>query len=478
MLLCTAAVLGTCARAPTMLDEIHAVGELRVVTRDGPNTYFDSGGGPSGPEYELLQEFADHLQVPLRLIVVDRAADVLPMVISGQAHLAAAGLTVDAENARQVDFGPVYQQVTEHLVYRDGRRRPQSVRQLRGKRLEVASGTSYVKTLARTQALHPDLVWTENPHTSQIELLTRVADGTLDFTVVKSNAFAIYRSFIPEIRVAFNLAEGESLAWALAKRNDASLKNEVAQFFDNIRANGRLDAILDHYYGHMPRVNYVGTRQFTRDVMAYLPNYKGHFQAAAERYEVDWRLLAAIGYQESKWDPEAVSPTGVRGLMMLTEQTAQTFGIEDRTDPRQSIRGGARYLAYLLDKLPPQITGPDRTWFALAAYNIGYGHLLDARRLTRSRGGNPDQWADVRPNIKLLAVPEYYERTRHGYARGGETVHFVENVRTYFNVLIWMNKDQGSAPGWMQPSGVAPAIQADNSERDKIRPAPVADNPA
>ncbi len=469
ILFCAAAVLGTCARPPTLLDEIYAVGELRVVTRDGPNTYFTSGGGASGPEYELLQDFARFLGVPLHLIVVKRAADVLPLVSSGKAHLAAAGLTVNAENSRLVDFGPVYQQVTEHLVYRDGRRRPQSVRQLHGKRLEVASGTSYVKTLARTQALHPELVWTENPHTNQTELLTRVAEGSLDFTVVKSNAFAIYRSFIPEIRVAFNLAEGESLAWAFARRNDTSLKDKVEQYFALIRANGRLDQILDYYYGHMPRIDYVGTRRFTRDVMARLPVYEGHFKAAAERHSIDWRLLAAIGYQESKWDPEAVSFTGVRGLMMLTEQTAQTFGIEDRTDARQSIRGGARYLSYLFRKLPPQIAEPDRTWFALAAYNIGYGHMLDARRLTQSRGGNPNRWADVRPNVKLLAVPEYYERTRHGYARGGETVHFVDNVRTYFNVLIWLTKETGSVPGWMQQTGVPQAIQAENDDRSRVR---------
>lgn len=464
MLLCAAAVLGTCARPPTVLDEIHAVGELRVVTRDGPNTYFTSGDGPSGPEYELLQGFAEYLGVPLRLIVVRRAADVLPAVVSGKAHLAAAGLTVNSETERVVDFGPVYQQVTEHLVYRDGRRRPQTVRHLHGKRLEVASGTSYVKTLARTQALHPDLVWTENPHANQTELLNRVAEGTLDYTVVKSNAFAIYRSFIPEIRVAFNLAEGESVAWAFAKRNDASLKREAERYFAKIRANGRLDQVLDYYYGHMPRIDYVGTRRFTRDVMRQLPAYQKQFAAAAERYSIDWRLLAAIGYQESKWDPDAVSPTGVRGLMMLTEQTAQTFGIEDRTDPHQSIRGGARYFAYLLRQLPKQIREPDRTWFALAAYNIGYGHMLDARRLTQSRGGNPDLWADVRPNVKLLAVPEFYEKTRHGFARGGETVHFVDNVRTYYNVLTWLTKDTGSTPGWMQQRTVPQAIQANSGE--------------
>lgn len=462
ILLCASAVLGTCVRPPSLLEEIQATGELRVVTRNGPHTYFTSGEGPAGPEYDLIRGFADFLGVRLRLMVVDRPTDVLPAVVGGTAHLAAAGLTVNPETAGLVDFGPVFQQVTEHLVYREGRRRPRDVAQLRGKRLEVASGTSYVKTLTRAQARHPELVWTENPVADQQDLLTRVAQGSLDYTVVKSNAFAVYRTYIPEIRVAFNLAEGESVAWAFPKRADASLREAAARYFETIRATGELDRILDHYYGTVPRIDYVGTRQYMKDVRARLPSYRALFRAAATEHDLDWRLLAAIGYQESKWDPEAVSPTGVRGLMMLTEETATTFGIEDRTDAAQSIHGGARYFAHILDKLPATIQEPDRTWFALASYNIGYGHLLDARRLTRERGGDWNRWNDVRPHIRLLADPAIAARTRHGYARGGETLHFVNNVRTYYNALAWATRDENGDDGtpWLQQRSAPPAIQA------------------
>ncbi len=450
LLLCAAAILGTCARPPSLLDEVKALGELRAVTRNGPNTYYTDGDGPTGPEYELLKGFARYLGVRLRLIVVDRATDVVPAVIGGEAHLAAAALTVSREAEEDVDFGPVYQQVTEHLVYRDGHRRPANLLQLRGKRLEVASGTSHVRTLTLAQALHPDLIWTENPNADQQELLTQVADGTLDYTVVKSNAFAIYSSYIPEIRVAFNLAEGESLAWAFPKRSDRSLLEAASGYFESIRASGELGRIMDHYYSHIPRVDYVGTRQYMKDVRARLPAYVHLFKSAGDQHGVDWRLLAAIGYQESKWDPQAVSPTGVRGLMMLTEETALTFGIDDRTDPAQSIGGGARYLAHIMGKLPPQVQEPDRTFFALAAYNIGYGHLLDARRLTKSRGGDWNRWADVQPSIRLLSTPEFSAQTRHGFARGGETLYFVNNVRNYYNVLSFLNPGIGDDAGWMQ----------------------------
>jgi membrane-bound lytic murein transglycosylase F len=251
------------------------------------------------------------------------------------------------------------------------------------------------------------------------------------------------------------------VAWAFPQRADRSLREEAASYFAAIRASGELDRTLDRYYGHVPRMDYVGTRQYMKDVQTRLPSYRRLFKAAATQHGLDWRLLAAIGYQESKWDPQAVSPTGVRGLMMLTEATARTFGIEDRTDPGQSIQGGARYLAHILDKLPASISEPDRTLFALAAYNIGYGHLLDARRLTRARGEDWNKWVHVRPSIRQLADPAVAEHTRHGYARGGETLYFVNNVRTYHNALSWLTRDEGGGSPWVAPDGSAP-IQADN----------------
>lgn len=453
---CAALLLSTCARPPSLLDEVRLLGELRVVTRHGPHTYFLSGSEPDGPEYDLIAGFAEKLGVRLRLMVVDRAADVLPAVTHGEAHLAAAALTVSAESRRLVNFGPAYQQVTKHLVYRDGRRPPRSLAHLRGRQLEVASGSGYARTLQQVQALHPDLVWRENPHATQTELLQRVADGSLDFTVVNSNAYTIYRSFIPNIRIAFDLADGDSVAWAFARRHDRSLQAEVEKYFHEIRANGTLERILNSHYGHVSRDNYVGTRQFVRDVRSRLPAWRNQFQLAGVRHDLDWRLLAAMGYQESGWDPGAVSATGVRGLMMLTEETARSLGIADRNDPQQSIHGGARYMAWILGQLPETLEASDRVWFALAAYNIGIGHLLDARRLTRQHGGDPDHWVDVRPYVKRLSQPEFFAATRYGFARGGETVAFVDNVRRYYNVLTWMTRDSGEAvPGWMQQRNAA-----------------------
>jgi membrane-bound lytic murein transglycosylase F len=162
------------------------------------------------------------------------------------------------------------------------------------------------------------------------------------------------------------------------------------------------------------------------------------FQEVALAYDLDWRLLAAIGYQESHWDPDAASVTGVRGVMMLTQRTATQLGVTDRLDPEQSIEGGARYFKQMRKRLPGRIPEPDRSWMALAAYNMGMGHLRDARKLTQQQGGNPDRWQDVNERLPLLSQEKYYRETRYGYARGYEARQYVENIRRYYDALIWM----------------------------------------
>ncbi|MGO1693869.1 MAG: transglycosylase SLT domain-containing protein, partial [Marinobacter sp.] len=190
---------------------------------------------------------------------------------------------------------------------------------------------------------------------------------------------------------------------------------------------------LDH-------LNYVGARTFMHHVENRLPSYESLFRDHASIFNMDWRLLAAIGYQESHWRPNAISPTGVRGLMMLTRNTANYIGINNRLDAEESIQGGAKYFRMVHKKIPERIAEPDRTWFALASYNVGYGHLEDARRLTEGAGKNPDRWMDVKEFLPLLAQKEWYKQTRYGYARGHEPVLYVQNIRRYYDVLARMMK--------------------------------------
>ncbi|MCP3999556.1 MAG: membrane-bound lytic murein transglycosylase MltF [Gammaproteobacteria bacterium] len=442
-----ALALGTCSRPPTTLEEVLSSGQLRVITRNSPTTYYHGALGEDGPEFQLTQGFANFLSkkygrvIKVDFIPVDQFAELLPALKRGYAHLGAAGLTVTEERKQQVAFGPVYQTVRQELVYRLNSGKPRSIKDLHGKQLEIMAGSSYVNTLHDIKQLHPELAWAENTETEISELLVAVEEQEIDYTVVDSNDFAVHRAYMPDLRVAMTLKEEDQLAWAFGLHRSQDIQTEVKDYFDSIKTSGELEQILDRYYGHTNRFDYVGTRTFIKHYKSRLKPYELSFQTAGLNTETDWRLLAAIGYQESHWNPDAISPTGVRGLMMLTKVTASTVGVADRQDPHEAIPGGARYLAELRNRLT-NIPEPDKSWFALAAYNVGYGHVQDARAITKQRGADPNRWLDVKEDLPLLAIRKWYSQAPHGYARGWEPVQYVSNVRTYYEILNWLTQDE------------------------------------
>jgi membrane-bound lytic murein transglycosylase F len=433
-------LLGTCSQPPTVLEQIMRAGELRVVTRNLPSAYYLGADGPQGPEFELASRFAAELGVRLFIYSVPNVADAMRELASHRAHIAAAGLTRGISLPPQSGFGPPYQQVREHLIFRQGDSRPRTLEQAQEGHIEVVAGSAHAATLELLRAGHPNLSWVENPGAETEELLYRLSRREFDYTVADSNEFAIGRAFHPEIRVAFDLSGGKALAWAVDTR-DASLLQRVTAFYSTLRAEGRLASILDTYYGNTDRFDYIQARVFIDDIETRLPQYRHWFREAAAEVGVDWRLLAAVGYQESHWNPNATSHTGVRGLMMLTEETARALNVSDRLDPRDSIFGGARYFVWLRNQIPRRILEPDRTWFTLAAYNVGVGHLEDARILTQMHGKDPDSWSDVREHLPLLTQSKWYSRVKRGYARGWEPVRFVENIRGYIDILDWVATD-------------------------------------
>lgn len=428
--------LAACGRPDTLVERIKDRGELIVATRNAATSYYEGPQGPTGLEYDLAALFAKRLGVKLRMVVPDNFNDILGLVERGDAHIAAAGLTVTPERARRVRFGPSYQTISQQLVYRAGMRVPKSLDDLDGI-LEVIAGSSHEERLRQLQAEHPTLSWMSSEVQDSGELLNLVWEQLIDYTVADSNDVSLHQRYYPELRVAFDIQKPEELAWAFAAGADDSLYQEAVKFFDKLKASGKLNQLLERHYGHVQDFDYVGTRRYMSHIQQRLPEFIPLFEAASAETGLDWRLLAALGYQESHWDTQAISPTGVRGLMMLTHNTMRLLGLEDRTDAEQSILGGARYLRMLKDKLPERITEPDRTWLALAAYNVGYGHLEDARVITQKRSGDPDKWIDLKDSLPLLTQKQWYSQTRNGYARGYEPVRFVENIRSYYDILVW-----------------------------------------
>jgi len=437
-------LLVACGEPPSILEQVQEQNELIVISRNGPTTYYEDTNGPAGFEYELTKLFADDLGVELSIVVPPNFNDILPLTALGDVHLAAAGLSVTEKRKKKVRFGPTYQKITPQLVYRSGSRRPKTLADLSGI-LEVVAGSSHEEHLVALQPEYPELTWTARENSNE-ELLVYVWEQLIEYTVADSNELAVNRRFYPELKPAFDISPEEPLAWAFPPGDDNSLLDKAVLFFNRIREDGTLVQLIERYYGHIGDFDYVGTRRYQADVEFRLPRYREMFIEAASEVGMDWRLLAAIGYQESHWNADAVSPTGVRGIMMLTLDAAKDVGIENRLDPAQSIEGGARYLSAMIGKIPERITEPDRTWLALAAYNIGYGHLEDARILTQKNKGNIDKWIDVKKNLPLLSQKKWFQQTRYGYARGREPVRYVENIRTYYDILVWMTEKDIEIP--------------------------------
>jgi peptidoglycan lytic transglycosylase F len=423
------------------LHAVKAAGELVVLTRTSPTTYYETADGPAGFEYDLVKSFADYLGVKPRFIVAEKFTDIIPRLVNGDADMAAAGITVTDARSKLVLFGPPYQLIHQQVVYRLGTDRPTGVPELVGRQIEVQSGTSYAERLAELKQDYPELKWTEVDRETE-DLLQQVWEGLLEISIADSNIVAVNRQYFPELQVAFSFPKPEPLAWAFPLTEDRSLQEAVVKFLEKSRASGELAQLIDRYYGPASISNFINLSVFKVRVRSRLPQYQLWYEDTGRQYGLDWRLLAAIGYQESYWDPKATSPTGVRGIMMLTEETADQLGIADRLDPAQSIDGGARYLQHLIERMPPAVTEPDRTWMALAAYNIGINHLEDARIITQKQGRDPNKWNDVKKYLPLLADPAWYPKTKNGYARGLEPVIFVNGVRTYYDVLVKIDDEE------------------------------------
>ena len=266
-------------------------------------------------------------------------------------------------------------------------------------------------------------------------LLAAVDEGNADFAVVSSIDAAVGRNIHLDVDVAFPLGVKRELAWAIGGHHP-ELARELDDFLSRMRRDGTLARLVERYFAPHGEVARLDAGVFMERMRTSLPAWKPMFVAAQEATGIDWRLIAAVAYQESQWDPGATSETGVRGFMQLTEDTARHLGVSDRLDPRQSVLAAARYLRDLKEKLPKRIVEPDRTWFALAAFNLGLGHLEDARVQAQRDRLDPDRWRDVRKALPLLALPEYYEKARLGYARGGMPVAFVDRVRAYYDILL------------------------------------------
>jgi membrane-bound lytic murein transglycosylase F len=429
--------LGGCGISEWHVPPFGSTKELVVATVNGPSTFYeDSQGNYVGLEHDLVSLFAQQLGMRAKFVVYGNREELVSAVRHHKVHFAAAGLAIPFDGKESgLEFGPTYFGVKLQLVYNTSGQAPKSLEALSGKRIAYLDDPVISAMVAQLKSQYPAIDFSEIKTSSSDELLSSVSEGTTDYAIAYSNQIDIAEHYYPNITTAFDVGKGTSLAWVFPDDADQALLQKVQDFFNTIEKDGMLARIADRYYGHIYRLDQNDIVSFLGSMNGRLDTLRPYFEEAEDVTGMDWRLLAAVAYQESHWDEQATSPTGVRGIMMLTSDTADRLKVSNRLDPRQSIVAGARYLAMLKDDLPASIKEPDRTWFAIAAYNVGTAHLDDARILAERLKLNPNSWMDIKQTLPMLSRSRYFSTVKHGFSRGGEAVIMVSHIRNYYDIL-------------------------------------------
>jgi membrane-bound lytic murein transglycosylase F len=458
------ALAAGCSRErPAHSQPLAAGGELRIVTLNLPTCYYLGAQSTEGLEFKLASAYAASRGAKLVMYPVANEHALQAELAAGRADIAAASLTNTPEWSPVGEAAEPYTLIPQLVVYRKDGVRPRDTLQLERARVAVRAGSPQERILQHLKStVAPDLQWEETAPTSA-DPVEDVDAGEAQYAISDEREFSFAHHLYPNVLVGFELPERRPAQW-IVRRGVPGLLASVNTFFRELGAAGELAKLVQESSGDTRPFEYEESREFHIHVAERLPRYRSWFEQAAAQTGIDWRMLAAIGYQESKWDPQADSGEGARGVMMLTADTAQAMGIKDRNNPEQSIFAGARYLAQVHDMIPERIPEPDRTWLTLAAYNVGFGHLEDARIITQSLGKDADSWAEVRQRLPLLAQERWYLRAKRGYARGWEPVQFVARIQRYLTLLEWQPGESGAAAaqatatsGGAKTPGAAPA---------------------
>ena len=411
---------------------------LNVVLLNAPSTYFIGSDGKQGFEYDLLKAYADYLKVDLNITAAHTVAEAIELSQNNNVHVTSASLTKTNTRKSRFNFGPSYFEVQEQVICSrrmpKGKKFPRDLEGLTGLSITVGEHTSYSETLKTLQKEGYDINVTYTSDYSTEELLSQVASKQIDCTVADSNIYAINLRYFTEIALAFSISGREQLAWVLAQ-NSKELERDMYDWLNVYNQSGKMAQLKDHYYSYVLFFDYYSTKMFYKRIKSRLRWYKKYFQKVAKKYDIPWTLLASISYQESHWNPKAKSFTGVRGMMMLTQTTARMLGVKDRLNAKESIKGGTRHIKSMLKQVSKDVEGENRLQFALAAYNVGMGHVNDARKLAKKLGYNQNAWNDLKKVLPLLSEKKYYKSLKHGYARGSEPVKYVEAIYNYRNIL-------------------------------------------
>ncbi|RBP48540.1 transglycosylase SLT domain-containing protein [Arenicella xantha] len=407
------------------LDQVIASGELRVLIADEPDSQYMLNRQHFGFEYDMLSELANDLGVTLSLDVVPYG-ELFTLLSSGAGDIAVGGI-LDSPFVHRVSQPtiPWYQAKTT-VIYKRGTQRPKNLKDLQG--AEILAGARYYQ-LKELEALN--LV---DDYRSEYDLFAAVDMGEERFVLSTNYRALNAKHYMPYLNRSFILPEKVGVVWALPKRYDSALLERINLFLEGALERKLPNKLATSYFKSPNRLSTYDVLAIHRKIKTEFPEYEFAFRKAARRGRLDWQLLAAMAYQESRWSNEAKSPTGVRGIMQLTTETARSLGVDDRLDMSQSIDAAARYVRELKAQLPDDIKEPERTWFAIGAYNAGLKHIRNAYHEAKKRGLDNTKWRSVRE-----VLPTLYGEP---FSKGGQAKHYVDRVQIFTDIIRFYDLHQ------------------------------------
>lgn len=415
------------------LERIQKSGTITVLTRNNAHCYYTYREQEMGFEYDLAKAFAEFLGVELKVKVSESWDGLLPSLDNGGGDFVAASMTITPSRLKLADFSKGYLPGQQMVITHKNNTGIKSIDDLEGRTIHLRGGTPYEERMRTLKRKGLDITIKVHEDVPTEEFIEGVAEGNIEVTIADSNVALLNWRYYPDIRLAFPIHKPRSSGWAV-KKGERALLDKINEFFDTIEQDGTFKEIYNRYYAYVESFDHLDIKKFHERIQIHLPKYEKTIKKAAEVYGFDWRLIVALIYQESQFNPWARSFSGVRGLMQLTVPTAREMGIKNRLAPQQSIMGGVRYLRRLYD-LYEESPEPDRTIIALAAYNVGKGHILDARRIASDIQLDPNKWSSLEKTLPLLRQRKYYKESEFGYCRGMEPVFHVQRILTYYDIL-------------------------------------------
>lgn len=425
------------------LSEIRERGKLVVVTDFNSVNYFIYKGQPQGFQYELLQELSDYLGLPIEVKVNNDLQHNFEWLVNGEVDLIASNLTITRGRKELIEFTLPHSQSRQVLVQRANNyiqdsKQSDFVRnplELGGKTVYVQKESVYKIRLQNLSGEIGEKIFINEVPLSTEQLIKMVAKGEIDFAVADENIAEVNQKLYTEIDVSVPLSLLQNQAWAVRQRS-VELKQEIDTWLEEFKRTSHY-AILYHKYFKSQRTANIVSSKFYYQETGRISYFDEIIKAQSKRIGWDWRLLASLIYQESRFDHQAVSHAGAFGIMQFMPGTALSYGVTEESSVEEHILAGVKYIEWLEKRfvsLVPDET--ERVKFVLASYNIGLGHVLDAIRLTSKYGKNPGVWEDnVEHFLLKKSEPQYYndEVVKHGYCRGTETYNYVRGIMYRYN---------------------------------------------